>query len=536
MQLVSTNTALVKLHAEQTGSVSLSEEKRIMELARTSGIVNPTSSGINVTPEVSLGLADVYACIKVLAEDCATLPLITYYRQSESIRRRAADLPLYTLLHDLPNNEMTAFSFRCAMVANQALWGNCYAEIVDDSAGRVTALYPLPAKLVTPCRNSDGIKYGGRLFLPSLQPTDIVYRVEVPGGPVSVLPAYRVLHIPALSFDGIVGRSPITIARETLGLGLAAEQYGGKFFGGGGQPRGVLKHPGELSGEAGDRLRQRWSETYEGLANAQRVALLEEGMTYEKISVPPNEAQFIETRKFNTAQIARLYRMPLHKIIEMGDQKWANIEQMAIEYVTGTLMPWLVNWEQALSWKLLLPQERGKIFFEFLVEGMLRGDTQTRYQAYALGIQWGFLSRNDVRIKENLEPEDGLDEYLVPVNMAPAGQPMQRVPASALQPLITDAADRVTRRERADWEREDGKQSADMRAFKAGYFAVAGEHAAWIAATLLPLLQAMGHGAHMARVLASLWCVLCEDKGPQPSATLAEMLHQAITAPAVPEE
>lgn len=368
----------------------------------------PSSSGVTVTPESSLRYTAVLACVRVLAEGVASLPCLLYERFEQGGRdgkRRARDHRIYGLLHDAPNSVQTAFEFYELGMAHLALWGNFYAEIEWSPRGQVVALWPLAAWRVTPAQSREGKSY----------------RLELDGAPARTLSDYQVLHVPGFGYDGVSGRSMIGLAREAIGLGLAAERYGGSVFGNGVVPGGVLEHPGVLSDEAYKRLASSWESRHQGLNNAQRLAILEEGMKYNKIGVPPEDAQFLETRKFQRSEIAGIFRVPLHMIGDLERATFSNIEHQSTEFLTNSLAPWLRRWEQRINRSLLIGRERERYFAEFLVDALLRGDTATRYAAYATGRQWGWLSVNDIRQRENMNPVDGGDGYLVPLNMVEAG-------------------------------------------------------------------------------------------------------------------
>jgi HK97 family phage portal protein len=355
-----------------------------------------------VTQSSSLTNATVYACVRILAETVASLPLIVY-RRLERGKERAEDYYLYEILHDRPNPLMTSFELRETLQGHLALWGNSYCEIDYDSAGRVTALWPLrPDKVLN-------INKAGET---------VSYEYQLPDGKTTWLSGSRVWHIRGLSGDGLRGMSPIELMRNSIGLSMAAEKYGSKFFGNNARPSGVLQHPGVLGDEAAKQLRESWNEMHMGLDNAQRVAILEEGMTYNQIGIPPEDAQFLETRKFQMGEIARAYRIPPHMIGDLDRATFNNIEHQGIEFVTHTIRPWLVRWEQSISRDLMTETERKKYFAEFLVDALLRGDTMSRYQAYAIGFQNGWLSQNDIRERENMNPIEGGDDYYVPLNLA----------------------------------------------------------------------------------------------------------------------
>lgn len=366
-----------------------------------------TPAGVDVTPDSSLQYSAVFACVRVLSEDTACLPLILYRRMQPRGKSRATEHPLYRLLHDAPNSEMTSLEFRETLTSHVALWGNGYAEKEFDKAGRVHGLWPLRPDRMRVTRGAN---------------RELVYVYRLPDGEERALPAAKVLHLRGLGSNGVVGLSPIALHRNAIGLGLAAEEFGSRFFGNGARPQLVLIHPGQLSEEGQKNLRDSWRKQHEGLSRSHRVAVLEEGITVKEIGIPPEDAQFLQTRRFQAVEIARIYRVPPHKIQDLERATFSNIEHQSIEYVTSTLWPWLVRWEQVISRDLLTEAERGTLFAEHLVAGLLRGDTISRYQAYAMGRQNGWLSVNDVREMENLNPIDGGDEYLSPLNMVPVGE------------------------------------------------------------------------------------------------------------------
>lgn len=378
-----------------------------VEQWRNLGLTAHTASGVSVTADNALRYAAVLACVRVLAETVASLPLITYERDGEGSKMRADNFYLYRLLHDAPNEMLTSFEFRELLQTHLLLWGNAYAEIDFNGRGQTRALWPLrPDKMLEVRGGDDGLEY--------------VY--VRPDHKIEVLPGYRVLHLRGLGTNGLTGISPIGLARQAIGLGIAAEEYGARFFGNDARPGGVLQHPGRLGDEAFTRLRESWESRHQGLSRSHRMAILEEGMTFEEIGIPPEDAQFLETRKFQVAEIARIYRVPPHMIGDLERATFSNIEHQSLEFVIHSIRPWLVRWEQTLQERLLTSRERSRYFVEFLVDGLLRGDTQSRYQAYAVGRQNGWLSANDIRRLENMNPVENGDLYLVPLNMIPVDQ------------------------------------------------------------------------------------------------------------------
>lgn len=369
-----------------------------------------SASGKFVNEFTALQTTAVYACVRILAESIASLPLHVYKYQNKG-KERVPEHPLYFLLHDAPNDEMTSFVFRETLMAHLLLWGNAYAQIIRDGLGRVVGLYPLMPNQMQVERDD-----GGKIF----------YRYTLNGGEKSrdkksfqvILQAKDVLHIHGMGFNGLIGFSPIAMARNAIGTTLAVEEFGSKFFENGARPSGILKHPGLI--KYPEKLRESWQAAYGGSSNTGKTAVLEEGVTYESISIPPDDAQFLDSRKFQIAEIARIYRVPLHFLNELDRATFSNIEQQSLEFVTYSLTPYVVRWEQALNKSLLLPNERQNYFCKFNVDGLLRGDYHSRMQGYAIGRQNGFLSANDIRELEDLNPisdADGGNLYLINGNM-----------------------------------------------------------------------------------------------------------------------
>ena len=373
-------------------------------------LMGPTAAGKTVTEKSAMQLTAVYACVRILAEAIAGLPLHLYRRGKNGSKDKAADHPLYSLLHDEPNPEMISFVFRETMMTHLLLYGNCYSQIIRDGRGQVTALYPLMPNQMSVDRDERG-----QLYYTYLRSNEEAATMS--GSTVYLMPE-DVLHVPGLGFDGLVGYSPIAMARNSIGMALACEEYGAKFFANGASPSGVLEHPGTIKDIS--RLRESWNSVYGGSKNAGKVAILEEGMHYAPISISPNEAQFLETRKFQVDEIARIFHVPPHMIGDLERSTFSNIEQQSLEFVKYTLNPWVCRWEQALTRALLSPREKREYFIKFNVDGLLRGDYQSRMNGYAVGRQNGWMSANDIRELENLDSipaEQGGDLYLVNGNM-----------------------------------------------------------------------------------------------------------------------
>ena len=357
-----------------------------------------TASGKTVNERTAMQTTAVYACVRILAETIASLPL-NVYRSTDNGKEKATDHQLYYLLHDEPNPEMTSFVFRETLMSHLLLWGNAYAQIIRDGRGRILALYPLLPDRMTVDRTTEGQLY---------------YEYRKDTGYVILRPE-DILHIPGLGFDGLVGYSPIAMAKNAIGMAIATEEYGGKFFANGASPGGVLEHPGVVKDPA--RIRESWNAVYQGSGNAHRIAVLEEGMKFQSIGIPPEQAQFLETRKFQTEEICRIFRVPPHLVANLDKATFSNIEHQSISFVVHTIRPWLVRLEQGMNKALLSPSEKGQYFVGFVVDGLLRGDYASRMQGYAIGIQNGFLSPNDVRTLENMNTIEHGDIYAMNGNM-----------------------------------------------------------------------------------------------------------------------
>lgn len=366
-----------------------------------------TTSGKPVNERTAMQTTAVYACVRILAEAVASLPLHVYEYRDDGGKKLVHDHPLYYLLHDEPNPEMTSFVFRETLMSHLLIWGNAYAQIIRDGAGRVLGLYPLLPDKMEVQRDDKGNIYYVYSRNSDANPTFKEY------GNIK-LKAEDVLHIPGLGFDGLIGYSPIAMAKNAVGMTLACEEYGASFFANGANPGGVLEHPGVLKDPS--KVRESWNSVYRGVSNAHKIAVLEEGMKYQQIGIPPEEAQFLETRKFQINEIARLYRIPPHMVGDLDKSSFSNIEQQSLEFVKYTLDPWVIRWEQSLQRSLLLPGEKGKYFIKLNVDGLLRGDYQSRMNGYAVGRQNGWFSANDIREMENMNPipdEEGGNLYLI---------------------------------------------------------------------------------------------------------------------------
>ncbi|QOR46683.1 phage portal protein [Trueperella pecoris] len=410
-------------------------------------LFGPTTSGRAVTERSAMQMTAVYSCVRILAESIAGLPLHVYRSGSDGSKVKATDHGLYRLLHDEPNPEMTSFVFRETLMTHLLLWGNAFAQVVRNGLGEVIGLYPL-----MPNRMSVGR---------DLETRQLYYEYQTswdePAGQYQLvrLSQSDVLHIPGLGFDGLVGYSPIAMAKNAIGLAQATEDYGASFFANGAAPGGVLEHPGTIKDPT--RVRESWQQTFGGARNGNKVAVLEEGMKYTPISVSPEQAQFLETRKFQINEIARIFRIPPHMIGDLEKSSFSNIEQQSLEFVKYTLDPWVIRWEQALAKTLLSAREKPGVYIKFNLEGLLRGDYQSRMEGYAVARQNGWMSANDIRALENLDriaAADGGDLYLVNGNMLPlsmagayatAQQAQQDAAPGEEQPPVEQRIERMSR-------------------------------------------------------------------------------------------
>ena len=368
-------------------------------------VLTPNDSGVQVNQHTALQMSAVYACIRLLSETLAQLPL--------NIRRRTADgselatsHPLYNILHNTPNPWMTSFSWRNSVMGHCVGWGNGYSYIIRNQLGEPRALLPL-----LPDRT-----------YPEIIDNRLTYQSTINEIPMAASPD-DVLHIPALGFDGLVGISPIALHRQSIGLGMAAQKFGAKMYGSGSMLSGVLKHPGRLKRKAEnpddpspvERLRKQWRELYGGLENAGSVAVLEEGMEFQKTAIDPVDAQYVELMKFQVADIARIFNVASHLINDLDRATFNNISELSLSFLRYTMTPWIVRWEQELNRKLF--PGSNTYYVKFNLQGLLRGTLTERKDYYKTAIEYGWLSRNEVRELEDLNRVEGLDEYLQPLNM-----------------------------------------------------------------------------------------------------------------------
>lgn len=470
-----------------------------------SSVVGVASSGVLVDAPRALMASPVWACVRLIAESVATMPIIMYRRMADGGKERATDHPLYGLLHDSPNELQTAFGWKRAMMVHALLFGGGYSRIRPGVRGLVDSLEMI---------------YPDNIRVEMLSGNGIRYQVRGDDGVERPVNAEDIFHLPGLSLDGISGLSLVEYARESIGLSLAAQGYSSRFYSQNARPGGILKHPGKLTPEAAKRLAESWQAGHASLQNAQKVAVLDQGVEWQQIGMTNEDAQLIAQLDWSTSDIARFFNVPLHMIQQMTKStSWGSgIEEMGIEFVVFTLLPWLKNWEQLIAKRLILyPQV---YFAEFLMDSLLRGKQQDRYAAYATGRQWGWLSVNDVRRLENMNPVSDGNAYLQPMNMQELGtepalpQPTRApsVPQGHYQLLLHEAALRVIRKEIAAMGKTAKRLAGDADAWRVAVTEFYGEHAGYVAETLhIGKIEAKGYADEQAAALVAHGAGIMED-------------------------
>jgi HK97 family phage portal protein len=381
------------------------------------------ASGVAVTEATALTYSAVWCAVRIISETIATLPCILYRRTADDSRERAVDDERYWLIHDEPHPLMNACTFFETLTSQMVLWGNGYARIVSDGLGGTMRFEP---------RQPDRMRQ-------ELAGEQLVYYCS---DPLEERMADEMLHLLGLSSDGLVGYSVVKMAQQSIGSGMAADQQAARQFSNGATPQGLLVHPMRLDKEKREQLRRDWDDVHGGSNKSGKVAILHGGMDYKPVGMSNEDAQFLESRQFSIREIARWFRLPPHMLADLQDSSVrANIEQQAIEFVVYSLAPWLIRWQQTLNRKLLSRNERRGMYYEFLLDALLRGDIQSRYAAYSTARQWGWLSVNDIRRSENMNAVPNGDVYLQPSNMQPAGA---TVPDAISREFQANLADSIT--------------------------------------------------------------------------------------------
>lgn len=392
-----------------------------------------SKTGLRVNPDTALSSSAVYACVQVRAQTLAGLPCGLFRRLPDGDKKEAVDHPLHRLISTSPHPELTSFEWREMMSGHIDLRGNAYAQIVRDGSGMVRRLVPLHPDRVTVRRSLEPDQQGIR---------PLFYEITNPGyGGVARLPASEILHLRDFGGDGIIGYSRIRVACEAIGLAMAADEHAARMFSNGARPAGVLQHPNKMGPDGQKNFRKSWGEIYGGVSNSGKIAILEEGMTFNDIGLTNTDAQLLESRKFSRSEIASIFRVPPHKIGDLERATFSNIEYQSIEFAQDCLLPMCERWEQRLNLTLLTDEEQKDLFFSFNLAGLLRGDLSSRYNAYKVGREGGWLSVNDIRSTEGMSRIKGGDAYLTPLNMTTSQA------REALEPIFTDAIGRILRKE-----------------------------------------------------------------------------------------
>lgn len=399
--------SLISLFAHRETSTLSSPSRWLLDMFGG----NVSSSGISVTSERALAHTAVYDCVNILSQSIASLPFSVYKRETSKgkvLNNKAFDHPLYSILHDEPNSEMTSYTWRVVVMVHLALRGNHYSQIIRNNAGKVVGIYPLfPEKMSIVRVESGELRY--------------LYQHDKYG----TVPLYpnEVLHILGMTMEGSIGMSPIEYNRHTIGASIAMEEFGGTLFKNGATPSGVVSGTKvtSMSDTGFERFKQSFKENYQGLMNAGKPLILEDGFTFTPITISNRDGQYLESRKFTKSDIASVFRIPPHMINEMTNATFSNIEHQSIQFVTDAIRPWVVNIEQECRRKLLSESEKKSYYAKFNLAALLRGDTASRYSAYGSGIKDGWMTRNEAREMEDLNPLEGLDDPLYPLNMVKEG-------------------------------------------------------------------------------------------------------------------
>ncbi len=363
-------------------------------------------SGETVTEETALTYSAVFNAVTLISGTVGSLPLHLMQKQGKS-KHIADDRSLYRVMHDQWNPYMTAMAGREVMMAHILTWGNGYAEKVRNVYGELVELWPISPNRVTP----------------KMEGGELVYKIRVDGEPDLTLAREKILHIPGLGFDGFAGYSVITMARKSIGLGMAYETFSSLYFGQGTHPGIIVTHPNKLGTEGHANLKKALTDTYSGLGQSHRLMLMEEGMKPEKVGYPPKDSQFIESKIHHVTDVCRWFNIPPHKLKDLSKSSFNNIEsEQAAGFVTDTILPWLIREEQNYNMQLLMPREqKEKFYFKHVVEGLLRANAKDRAEYYKTALTFGWMTENEVRGKEDLDPNPNplADELWMMANMVP---------------------------------------------------------------------------------------------------------------------
>lgn len=464
----------------------------------------PSVAGVEVNEGTALSATAIWAGVRLISETLAMLPLELYERLDDRSKRPARNMGLWKLLHDEPNDEQTSFEFREMQQGFLLLWGNCYAQLVHNGRGEVSEIWPLVPWRVTPERSKGNV---------------LTYRVQLPdNGGHTVLPSDDVLHIRGFSSNGLLGDNIVERFRDSIGLSLAAEEFGGRFFGNGLAAGGVLEHPSKLGVAGRKNVKESFNDEHRGVSRSHRLMILEEGMKWHQTSVNPEDAQALETRKFQVTEVSRILRLPPHLLYDLENATFSNIEHQGQEFVTYSMQPWLTRWEQRMSRSLLLPSQRSRYFTQFEVKGLLRGDSVARAAFATAMFNVGAYSPNDILNHEGEEPVEGGDQRFVQLNLAPLDKIAELVmaqmkaketpppapvapepkapeprsihadPYTALEPVVRAEVGRIVKRriDRVKGEVRKGPQK--FRVWADGFFE---KEAALVAESLYPAIRSL---------------------------------------------
>ena len=423
-----------------------------------------------VNNQTALTVSALFACVRNVSEDIAKMPL-KIYRKDGDYRHEESRHPLTRLLQYQPNPEMTAISFRETLNAQAMGWGNGYAEIQRDVSGRPLYLWPLRPDRITMRRD----RTTNRAF----------YTVTTGDGGQADIWAEDILHVHGLGFDGVTGYNIVSCAAQSIGAAIAMEKLAGAYFGNGMHQSGILKHPKEMSKPAQDRLKLQLAEEYGGAEQGHKTLILEEGMDFISNTIDPKASQMIQTRQFSVTEFCRWLRVPPHKVADLSRATFSNIEEQNIDYVQDGLLGWCERWEQVLWWKLLSEKEKqAGLYFEHVVEGLLRGNVLARYEAYSRMWDRGVLSINEIRSKENMNPIDGGDRHFVPMNFVPLEDTGQ---SGAVRAMVDDIAQRLAAREIKELEKHAKHAEKDLPRFRQWLREFYEKHDRYIIEAIMPL-------------------------------------------------
>ncbi len=390
-----------------------------------------TNAGVRVDEGTAVNFSAVFNAITILSGVVMQLPFQLFKRISDNDRERAIGHPAEKFGSLKVNPKMTASRFRQTAQHHLLTWGNFYAQKIYDRGGRIIELYPLrPDKMKVERRNGKTI-----------------YEYTKTDGTPYILKDWEILHLPGLGFDGIMGYSIVTLARESIGLGMAMEEYQSRFYGQGTHPGIILKHPGKMKEGTKEQLKKDMTDKYSGLGKTHKVMVIEDGMEIEQLDMKLTDAEFLASKKFTVDEIARWFNMPPHMLKNMDRATFSNIEHQSIEFVQYTMGPWFTLWEDEFS-SQILGDDWGEYYFEYIVDALLRGDTTARYEAYNKAILSGIMTPNEARRRENLPTHKNGDILLVPLNMIPiekAGNIEAKQTTRTLNPIIKDIAGRMSR-------------------------------------------------------------------------------------------